>query len=66
MGDSFSLGDLLQLGMHQYVDTCSEIVDRAEKELTIENALKKFENLWAGLNLSFTPYQVRPFTAPKP
>ena len=29
--DKFSLGDLLDLGLHNYVDDCSEIVDRAQK-----------------------------------
>ncbi len=58
MDGSFSLGDLMRLGLHQYVDACSEIVDRAEKELTIENALKKIEDTWASLALAFTPYQV--------
>ena len=29
--DKFSLGDLLALGLHNYVDDCSEIVDRAQK-----------------------------------
>lgn len=59
MGDQFSLGDLLQLGLHQYVDACGEIIDRASKELTIENALKRIEDTWGSLNLSFAPYQVR-------
>ena len=31
MDESFSLGDLMRLGLHQYVEACSEIVDRAEK-----------------------------------
>ena len=48
----------MKLGLHQYVDACSEIVDRAGKELTIENALKRIEDTWALLNLSFAPYQV--------
>ena len=58
MGDDFSLGDLMKLGLHQYVDACSEIVDRAGKELTIENSLKRIEDTWASLNLAFAPYQV--------
>ena len=58
MDDDFSLGDLMKLGLHQYVDACSEIVDRAGKELTIENGLKRIEDTWASLVLSFAPYQV--------
>jgi hypothetical protein len=34
------------------------MVDRAEKELTIEDGLRKIEKLWAGMSLSFAPYQV--------
>ena len=62
MDASFSLGDLLRVGLHQAVDACSEIIDRAQKELIIEKALKKIEDTWGGLTLSFTPYQAR--TAP--
>lgn len=39
------------------VDACSEIVDRAQKELNIEKQLKKIEDTWAGLVLVFSPYQ---------
>lgn len=55
--DKFSLGDLLNLGLHNYVDACSEIVDRAQKELNIEKALEKIGATWAGLSLTFSPYQ---------
>lgn len=58
MDDKFSLGDLLALELHNYVDACSEIVDRAQKELNIEKQLKKIEDTWSGLNLQFPPYQV--------
>ncbi len=56
--EKFCLGDLLALELHNYVDACSEIVDRAQKELNIEKQLKKIEDTWAGLNLMFSPYQV--------
>ncbi len=59
MEESFSLGSLMMLRLHKYIDACSEIVDRAEKELSIENALKKIEDTWAGLTFAFTPYQVQ-------
>jgi hypothetical protein len=36
MDDKFSLGDLMKLGLHHYVDICAEIVDRAQKELIVE------------------------------
>lgn len=57
MDDKFSLGDLLALELHNYVDACSEIVDRAQKELNIEKQLKKIEENWQALDLQFVPYQ---------
>lgn len=35
---NFKLGDLLRLGLHACVDVCTEIVDRAQKELLVEKA----------------------------
>ena len=64
MDASFSLGDLLRVGLHQAVDACSEIIDRAQKELIIEKALKKIEDTWGALTLSFTPYQARTICFP--
>lgn len=58
MGESFNLGDLLKLELHNAVEECREIVDRAQKELVIEKSLRKIEDTWAGLKLSFAPYQV--------
>lgn len=57
MDSKFNLGNLLELGLHNYVDACSEIVDRAQKELIIEKALKKIDETWSSLNLTFSPYQ---------
>jgi len=34
---------------------CSEIVDRAQKELNIEKQIKKIEDTWSVLALVFTP-----------
>lgn len=56
MDDKFCLGDLLALELHNFVDACSEIVDRAQKELNIEKQLKKIEDTWSGLSLMFVPY----------
>ena len=57
MDSKFNLGNLLELGLHNYVDACSEIVDRAQKELIIEKALKKIDETWSALSLTFSPYQ---------
>ena len=59
MDASFCLGDLLKLELHNYVDACSEIVDRAQKELIIEKALARIADAWSRFELSFTQYQVR-------
>jgi len=45
------------LELHNYVDACSEIVDRAQKELIIEKALKKIDETWSNLTLEFQSYQ---------
>ena len=58
MGPNFNLGDLLKLELHNAVEVCREIVDRAQKELTIEKALNKIDGVWADLALTFTPFQV--------
>jgi dynein heavy chain len=57
MDEKFSLSDLLALGLHEFVDDVQEIVDRACKELLIEKALKKVEDVWVGLNLTFSHYE---------
>ena len=53
----FQFKALLQFCPKFQVDACSEIVDRAQKELNIEKQLKKIEDTWAGLTLVFAPYQ---------
>ena len=58
MGPNFNMGDLLKLELHNAVEVCREIVDRAQKELTIEKALNKIDGAWADLKLTFTPFQV--------
>eukprot|EP00882_Tetradesmus_deserticola_P009731 GHRQ01010278.1.p1 GENE.GHRQ01010278.1~~GHRQ01010278.1.p1 ORF type:complete len:796 (+),score=404.80 GHRQ01010278.1:482-2869(+) len=55
MDEKFCLGDLLALELHNFVDACSEIVDRAQKELNIEKQIKKIEDTWTVLALLFTP-----------
>ena len=58
MDAKFCLGDLLKLELHNFVDACSEIVDRAQKELIIEKALARIEDAWSRFTLSFSQYQV--------
>ncbi|KAL0479463.1 dynein beta chain [Acrasis kona] len=51
--DSFSLEQLLALGLHNYVDVVRGIVDKASKELGIESNLSKIENTWENLVFRF-------------
>ena len=53
MGSNFSLGNLLDLKLHEYEDDVLEIVDRAQKELTIERQLKKLTDTWKSMELGF-------------
>jgi len=53
MDHNFNLGNLLELKLHQFEDDVLEIVDRAQKELTIEKQLKKLSDTWKVLELQF-------------
>eukprot|EP00755_Sulcionema_specki_P019722 Sspe_Gene.70182::Locus_41437_Transcript_1_1_Confidence_1.000_Length_4815::g.70182::m.70182/K10408/DNAH; dynein heavy chain, axonemal len=44
--DTFSLRDLLSLGLHNYVDDVANIVEKATKELKIEKDLEKVSTYW--------------------
>ena len=63
MDANFCLGDLLKLELHNFVDACSEIVDRAQKELIIEKALARIADSWSRFQLTFTQYQVCTYAA---
>ena len=56
MDDSFSLGDLLNLGLHNFVEEVADIVDKAQKELIIEKQLSKMDELWSSLQLTFVQH----------
>lgn len=60
MGPNFSLGQLLDLQLHQFEDDVLEIVDRAQKELTIEKQLRKLADVWDSLELQFPPEPENP------
>ena len=54
--DSFTLGNLLDLGLHNFADEVADIVDRAQKELIIEKQLVKIEEVWQVLEVAYYPY----------
>lgn len=47
------LGYLLSLNLHKHVETVADVVDRAQKELTIEKALDKIESTWNSMPAKF-------------
>jgi dynein heavy chain len=56
LDEKFSLGDMLALSLHTCVDTVTETVERAQKELVIEKALLKIQDTWSGLQIAFQPF----------
>ena len=53
--DTFTLENLFAMELHNYVDTISEIVGSANKELNIEKSLEEVVTTWQ--NLCFTVYK---------
>jgi dynein heavy chain len=47
------LGYLLSLNIHKHIETVADVVDRAQKELTIEKALDKIETTWNSMTVKF-------------
>ena len=54
--DNFTLGNLLDLGLHNFQDEVADIVDRAQKELIIEKQLAKIDEVWQVLVVMYQPY----------
>ncbi len=49
-----SLGDILNLNLHEHFAEVYDILDRAEKELVVEKKLKHIEEEWDVLEVTFT------------
>ena len=60
MDENFTFGGLLALKLHEYEDDVMEIVDKAQKELTIEKQLAKIAETWKVQNLTFEPLADNP------
>ena len=54
---AFSLGDLLQLELENFVDDVGEVVDQANKEDKMEIALKKLDETWKTVEFGFDKHQ---------
>uniref|UniRef100_A0A3Q1K2D2 Dynein axonemal heavy chain 11 n=1 Tax=Anabas testudineus TaxID=64144 RepID=A0A3Q1K2D2_ANATE len=53
MGDSTTLGDLLELQLHRVEDEVKNIVDKAVKEMAIERVLAEITQTWSIMSLSY-------------
>ena len=54
---TFSLNNLIQVGVQQHIDDCEEIIEIANKELKVDRKLKDISQVWKGLILLYTPYK---------
>ena len=52
-GPFFRLDDLLSLNLHRHVDSVSDIVEVAQKELKMEARINNIEEVWAKFVLEF-------------
>ncbi|MEW5298846.1 MAG: hypothetical protein WDW36_001923 [Sanguina aurantia] len=53
----FKLDDLLQLELHKFEEEVGEIVDRAQKEEKMEQALKKLDETWVRVEFGFIRFK---------
>ncbi|ETO26653.1 hypothetical protein RFI_10483 [Reticulomyxa filosa] len=58
MSSEFSLGDMLDLGLHNHVDGVEEVVEISDKEAKIEMQINKLRGLWAGADAQKFEYTV--------
>ncbi|XP_040308873.1 dynein axonemal heavy chain 2 [Herpailurus yagouaroundi] len=55
--ESFTLEQIVELGMDQHVEKIGEISASATKELAIESALENIAKTWDGIQLDVAPYK---------
>ena len=55
--DKFKLDNLIALQLHNFEDDVSEVVNRAQKEEKMEQALTKIEGIWVSLEFVFTQHK---------
>ncbi|KAM6948829.1 LOW QUALITY PROTEIN: dynein axonemal heavy chain 11-like [Aplochiton taeniatus] len=53
MGESATLGDLLELQLHRVEDEVKNIVDKSVKEMAIEKVLAEIDQTWSVMALSY-------------
>eukprot|EP00736_Rhodelphis_marinus_P001984 Rmarinus@m.1646 len=53
----FSMGDLLNLQLHDHAESVGQIVEQARKEQSIEGLLRKVESVWESLAFEFEPHE---------
>ncbi len=57
---SFKLDDLLKLELHKFEEEVGEIVDRAQKEEKMEQALIKLKDTWGRVEFQFHQFKDTP------
>jgi len=55
--EHFKLGNLLDLGLHKFEEDVGEIVNQAQKEEKMEQALKKINETWAVMEFQFVQHK---------
>ena len=56
MSDETDLADLLALNLHKFEDEVKNIVDKASKELKMEQTLKEMDVTWATMEFENEPH----------
>ncbi|KAJ4456876.1 putative Dynein heavy chain 17; axonemal [Paratrimastix pyriformis] len=56
----FKLENLLNLGLHKYADEVTEVVEKAQKEQSIEKVLRTVTRTWAAMMLTFNNHKECP------
>jgi len=54
--ETFTLGALFDMGLHNFVDSINEIVTAATKELSIEKGLKEVSEVWDNIKFTISKY----------
>ncbi|KAK3559476.1 hypothetical protein QTP86_013663 [Hemibagrus guttatus] len=56
ISEETTLEDLMKLNLHKFEDEVHRIVDRAKKELWMENILHELENTWSDYLFEYVPH----------
>ena len=57
MDAKLQLDALLQMELHKFADSVSEVVEQGRAEIKIDIQLQKIQKTWAGLKLEYNPFK---------